>query len=263
MKAKAYKLITSLPFIGKKIAASRQQRQLKLYRKKLHDIPPVFIYQQGKVGSSTLRRSIRKYYDGAVMAAHNIENGFDWTVDVLNEEVKKQPIPIKIITPIREPISRNLSAFFQNFERFAGVKFEDSRHSVQELMDIFFEKVGHEFPINFLDLHIYKHFGIDAYETPFPNEDYVFLKKGDVELLIMKYDIDETVKNKIIGDLINNKSFKIDENRNVSSSKKYASVYKEIQNISLPKWYIDKMLNNKYMRHFYSKEIKGIADKWS
>ena len=136
-------------------------------------------------------------------------------------------------------------------------------NEIREAFLNYFEKVGHDFPINFLDLHILKHFGIDAYQTPFPDEDYVLLKKGNVELLIMKYDIDSSIKNKIIGDLINNKSFKIDENRNVSSSKKYAAVYKEMQTISFPKWYIDKMLNNKYMKHFYSKEIEEIASKWS
>ena len=263
MKAQIYKTLTSLPIIGKPFADWNHRRHMKIFAEWLHKTPPVFIYQSGKVGSSTLRRSIRPQYEGAVIADHNLENGFHWHTDVLCEEYQKQKFPMKVITPIREPIGRNISAFFQNFERFTGVKFEESQHSMEELTQFFFDNVGHSFPITFFDNHIHKHFDIDVYATPFPKENYALYEKGDITLLVLKYDLDGALKNQIIGDFIGNKSFRIEENRNVSAKKPYASAYVEMQKRSLPKWYLDKMLNNKYMQHFYEKDIEQLRNKWS
>lgn len=263
MKAKIYKTITNLPLVGKPIANWNHRRHMKQFAKALHKIPPVFIYQTGKVGSSTLRRSIRPQYDGKVIADHNLEKGFHWHTDVLCEEYMKHKIPMKVITPIREPISRNVSAFFQNFERFTGAKFEDNQFSMDELMVFFLKNVGHSFPMTFFDNHIQKHFDIDVYATPFPKEDYAFYEKGDIKLLVFKHDLDTALKNRIIGEFIGNTSFKIEENRNVSAQKPYASMYTEMQKRSLPKGYLDEMLDNKYVRHFYEKDIKSLRNKWS
>ena len=42
-------------------------------------------------------------------------------VRTLYGEYKKDKIPIKIISLVREPISRNISAFFQGFEKHVGL----------------------------------------------------------------------------------------------------------------------------------------------
>jgi hypothetical protein len=51
---------------------------------------------------------------------------------------------------------------------------------------------------------------------------------------------------------------------NVGNNKYYYDVYQEFKNtIRIPQWYIDKMYDFKYMRHFYSEtEIEAFRNRW-
>ncbi len=256
------KVLKKVPGLGTQVKKWEKGRQIKTLRSDLHKTPPVLIYQFGKVGSSTLNGSISKQYDGVVMATHNIENGFDWRTDILNEEFQKHKMPMKILSPIREPIGRNLSAFFENFERIVGTKYEESQHSEEELMELFLQHPGNNFPITFFDNHIYKHFGIDVYQSPFPDEGYTYFKKDGIDLLVMRHDLKTPIKNKIIGNFIGNSSFKILGNRNVTAKKKYAEDYTKMQQLNFPENYIEKMLNNKFAQHFYLKDVGALRQKW-
>jgi len=175
---------------------------------------------------------------------------------------KKQ---VKIISLTREPIGRNIAAFFQNFERETGEKYEKSNFTLQELMDIFINFFPHSTPLNWFDRHFKPFLGIDIYEHPFPKEQgYLRINKDNVDLLILKLEISDSVKEKAIAEFLGLKQFKL-VRTNVGEDNNYADMYKEFkENIKLPLSYVEEMCSSKYFNHFYTvEEIKKVYSRWT
>jgi hypothetical protein len=158
---------------------------------------PIIIYQMGKVGSSSVMKSLQKRAIWPLFHAHfllKIANNRSFynpkVYEILhlkrNEErqvrlgeflYKKLIVPkkqLKIISLTREPIGRNIAAFFQNFERETGKKYELSNFTPQELMDIFVNYYPHSIPLDWFDNYFKPFLGIDVYEYPFPKEQGLF-----------------------------------------------------------------------------------------
>ena len=93
----------------------------------------VIIYQMGKVGSSSIYNSVNRYfktyhihylnekiisqiYQKSKDKNQSVPLHLETSTEVLN--LLKSEKKIKIISLIREPISRNLSAFFENLDNF-------------------------------------------------------------------------------------------------------------------------------------------------
>ena len=126
----------------------------------------VIIYQMGKVGSSTLKESlaqknisalhIHRYYFSnnekpinLRRLIHKLKSNFTF-----NKLIKKEKI--KIITLYRDPLSRNISSFFQNLD----VYFTKS-----EMENLTFKKLENKFnsasnlietPSNWFDIEFNK-----------------------------------------------------------------------------------------------------------
>lgn len=87
----------------------------------------ILVYQPGKVASSSIKKALDKVYKGPVVHLHSFER--DHGEHSLNRERKnlrqKGDLPkVKIISLVRDPLSRNLSAFFQNLHKFQNEKME-------------------------------------------------------------------------------------------------------------------------------------------
>lgn len=224
--------------------------------------PPVFIFQMGKVASSSIYFSIHKQYEGICIHAHSFsEYDKKREVRLLNKAFHQKGISLKVISLVREPISRNISAFFQNFERFTGFKYSQNPYSTEELSQLFLLNYRHNIPLYWFDFNMKSNLGIDVFDTPFPIEGHVVIEKENVELLILRHDLDDLKKEKIIADFIGMNNFKL-INTNIGNEKLYASTYKEFKKLSLPKSYIDYMLRSKYVNHFFKNDIDKITRKW-
>jgi len=217
----------------------------------------------GKVASSTIYRSLRIQYEGVCLHSHSFSGKHvKPEVRFLYKLFKNKHIPLRVITLIREPISRNISAFYENFERDLGMKFEKNPYSTEELQRQFLEKHDHKIPLIWLDHHILGHFNIDVYETPLPKEGFAHYQGKNVELLLMKHDLENTLKEQLLNKFLGRDSLKISD-YNVGGSKTYSNSYKAFNELPLPKSYIDKMLESKYVNHFYADEKVSIAKKWT
>ena len=175
---------------------------------------------------------------------------------------EKEKFPIKIISLVREPISRNLSAFFENFTRDVGVDYGASDYSAQELQAIFLEKYNHDIPLVWFDKNFKTAFNIDVFEYQFPETNYLLVQKEQVSLLLMKHDLLDETKEEIIQEFIGLPNF-ILKNANVSEKKEYAEGYSEVKQLKLPKDYVDRMLSSKYAQHFYKNDIQKLKEKFS
>ena len=238
------------------IKSIRQKKQLNKFKRKE---PPVLIYQMGKVASSSIYRSLVKYYSGGVFHSHALDSENSTHVKLLNYG-KSNNQKLKLISLVREPISRNISAFFQNFqERYADLVRNDS---VSEMMKVFIDSYPHDIPLQWFDQRMKVDFGIDIYNHPFSHEGYTIVENDVAELLVMKHDLNNDLKSNLVSDFIGISSFQI-LNKNVSSKKSYDRLYKEFKKLSLPQPYINQMYDSKYMRHFYREMISKNQESQS
>ena len=229
--------------------------------KRLHKATPVFIFQMGKVASSSIHHSLNEQYPGAVAHAHHIGSD-NWASEVFYDWFKSGK-PLKIISPIRDPIGRNISGFFQLLDDYTGVPFKDSNLTTDELLELFINKYTHDRPLKWFDDNIKKYFGIDVYTSPFPENGVATYSLNNVSLLIFRIDLDDQLKEKAIREFLDFESFKL-ENRNISTDKEYYDSYKTFTNtIKLPDDYLSNMKNSQYFNHFYTDdEIDKIISRW-
>jgi len=97
----------------------------------------------GKVGSISVQWTLNKNYPGLVYHAHRYE-ALTKKAKIILCLRKFLRLPIYVICPIREPISRNISTFFQNFKRDTTFEFSDKKNwTSDELLDLFLRLYPH------------------------------------------------------------------------------------------------------------------------
>lgn len=216
----------------------------------------------GKVASSSIYFSIKQQYEGECLHAHTFTKYHkNFEIRYLYKSFNNDDIPIKIISLIREPISRNISAFFQNFERDTGFKYENNPYSVEELQLVFLNNYNHRIPLEWFDKNIKTNFEIDVFSKPFPEYGYALFNNDNVHLLLLKHDLKDELKEKLIAKFIGLEEFKL-INSNVSDEKDYSAAYTNFKKLKLPNYYLETMLNSKYVNHFYFNDIEKIKSKW-
>jgi hypothetical protein len=277
------KLLDKLTYLPKIILEDIKLR-FKLYAT---NQTPIIVYQMGKVGSSSVMKSLKKailplfhahfllknadnrsFYNPNVYEILELKLGREKQVrrgEFLYNKIIVPKKQVKIISLTREPIGRNVAAFFQNFERETGKKYEQSNFTPQDIRDIFINFFPHSTPLDWFDNHFKPFLGIDVYEYPFPKEQgYLRINKDNVDLLILKLETSDSVKEKAIAEFLGLKEFKL-VRTNVGEDKNYRDMYKEFkQNLKLPLSYVEEMCSSKYFNHFYTEEeIRKVYSRWT
>lgn len=251
------------------------------YNRKKNKGVPIIIYQMGKVGSNSIMKSLKVCGVGPVFHVHRInpENieavrreyiirnqrpPEEWLGSRLYTDVIKKEKMAKFITIVREPIGRNISAFFQNIDSFVDADCSYNYLSAQELCNIFIARYSHIVPLTWFNVEVNQVLGIDVFSYPFPREKgYLFIERNNFQLLIVKSELDDLTKEEVIGMFLGIRNFKLIRS-NVGAEKNYASVYTRFVNdVILPETYIETMCSSGYTRHFYTEtEIQAIRVKW-
>lgn len=262
----------------------------------------VFIYQPGKVGSSTIRASLNAVNKSCIHVHWlNPLPGFQeiWNTHGTPFYTWIKSQPRKIITLVRNPFARDFSGLFQNTDvRFFCYPFiignavsniyfpgEDDILTLVEdsdLIDLFGKLVpasneycdlcvkvmtqmgqmNYEF--NWFDSQLKKYFDIDVYKYPFDKKaGYTIIKEGYLEVLVLRLENMKMLQN-IIGEFVEVEDFKL-VNANESKNKIYKYLYKHVRdNIVLPREYFDCYMNNDKALHFYTKEeLQGFLKEFN
>ncbi|HLR38619.1 MAG TPA: putative capsular polysaccharide synthesis family protein [Chitinophagaceae bacterium] len=184
----------------------------------------------------------------------------------------------KVITLVRDPVAREVSSFFQNSERFFGINFEGIDKSNQEatlerLIDVFLNdfisRNGIDFldadPLTWFDEEIEKVFNVNVYDSQFPKgKGYMLFKNDGVDVLLIRLEDLNRCFSEASAQLLG-KEQKIIKSKNTAGKKNYSSIYAAFKNrLELPEWYLDKMYESKYAKHFYTpNERLGFREKWT
>jgi hypothetical protein len=168
-----------------------------------------------------------------------------------NQLIKKKK-RITIISLVREPIMRNVSAYFQNIIKFEGEDFD--RLSVDQLIESFFSKYKHNIPLDWFDTEFKVSTGVDIYKFPFnKKKGYQIIESGNFRILLIKSEINDNIKEQVIEGFFkfSKGSVKI-KRSNSGISKSYSNLYSEFkEKIKFSDDYIYNMKFSKYYKHFY------------
>jgi len=238
----------------------------------------ILVYSMGKVGSSTLYHTLAKrlptidifhahflsdYWlkeilpsiDGAFYP--NIEKGLKIR-EYLNLKPNKK---IKIITLVREPISREVSDIFQNFMTFTqDIESTSYKQVISEL-----DSKDYSYVLNWFDSEMKNFLGFDIYAFPFNKEaGYQVYNHNGIEILCLKL---EKLNHAGVEALKRFLSFKnlIVYNSNISQLKKGNALYNKVKKeYKIKKEKAEDLYNSKYVNHFYSgAEIEIFKKRWS
>jgi len=227
----------------------------------------VFVYQMGKVGSSSVYLSLR--HDAsqfAVVHAHSMsEHSTAFSVRYIKRMMtSKRRRRLFIISLVREPVSRNVSAFFQNFKRYMGCQAHHYLGDLDRLKQVFLDSYPHEIPLTWFDTHIRPQFGFDVYSQPFHKEVPLTMGDDGIHLLVMRSDLDDRKKESFICDFLGISSLRLTPH-NVSSVKAYAELYSRfLRHVKFDAKYLERMIHSKYFAHFFeASEARAVLQQWS
>ena len=165
---------------------------------------PVIVYQMGKVGSSSVVRSLKEAGVAPVYHIHRMNPEYiahvwsqhgdqrDFKLDRIGLKLYKHVIqkgrPARFITLVREPVGRNISDFFQHLDLFMNINpAEIARYSVETLIAGYLNRPPNPVPLIWFDREMRPVLDLDVYAHPFPKEKgYLQLKNGPFDVLLLK-----------------------------------------------------------------------------
>ncbi|MBF2057338.1 MAG: hypothetical protein IGQ45_08955 [Cyanobacterium sp. T60_A2020_053] len=240
---------------------------------------PLLILQMAKTGSESLFFSLKNVGYKGVYRLHTLTQNYDYynypylakKNKLLLQRIQEIKTPVKIITSVREPVQRNISDFFQLIklnDEFQTLRMPPLLKSynelaeqlkpnltLSELQNLFFQYYpDHFLCLNWFQEEIEKNFNIDVYDFPFPKEKgFLVIKKDNIELLILKLELNNNEKEKAIKEFLNLPYFQIiPSNITEKQQFSYSNLYQDFkQNISFPTEYLDKLYKSQYTNHFY------------
>lgn len=253
---------------------------------------PLIVYQMGNVGSRTVVDSLESLKLGLpIYHVHQLtDDGLDylkrknhsrnrahmsknyWASYYFSEQIRKnqQTEPWQVISMVRDPIARNISAFFQAIDIWhpifaAGLRSGHENEVFDNIVGIFLANYPHEKPLTWFQNDMLPVFGLDVFETDFDTSNgYSIYEHEKIRLLLIRLEDLNDCASDAIADYLHIPKFSL-RRVNSTSSKYSGSLYKDfVDQISLPSSYIEQMYNSQYMRHFYTQEeINMFTRKWS
>ena len=239
--------------------------KLMLFTKKT----PILIFTMAKVGSlsvyfslknSLKRNSIFHFHsldedevnEGVKMCFdNNIYPGSKSPVFLINSKIIEKQKKVRIISLFRDPLERNISAFFDAFEFYTNSKPEKYEGSIEDLLKLFHEKLPHDYPINWFEKQFFEGLNLNVYNYGF-NKDigYQIIKNDNTEILLISSHLTDELKELLIKDFCGLKEFKL-KNQNISSNKDYATLYQNFKNeANFDESYLNELYESKYVKHY-------------
>ena len=217
----------------------------------------ILVYQYGKVGSTSIRKSglcnkyystIQKTYKEQMISTHSHEVAKDILSKYKN---------VLVINIVRLPIDRNISGFFQNINKYTSDYNELHIDDLIKMYDELYNPNTDNWMVNF-----FKGFNIDIDKFKFDKiNKYNKLTYNSNDILLFRFEDLEYITSNILPKyniFVNNK-------KNVGSSKSYNEVYENFKKIyKISDLEKERILNSKITNIYYSKEeIQEQIKKYS
>lgn len=231
------------------------------------------VFTMGKVGSTSVSTAIRRGGLGC-MDFHVLSKNFLLNRvkgDALEGNLPSRNIvdslyfhknniiklPNLYITLVRDPIARNLSAYFQN-QVFGNIENPETiaRH--------FCDHYNHTYPLSWFDREFNDNLKINVYDHYF-DPSIRYLHVPEKSLLIFRSDCSDELKSSVLTEILET-PVRI-ERVNVGTEKSYSKLY--IATVAQVRRIIrhslkEMLLSHKFTTHFFSSdEVNDFRDYWS
>ncbi|NVK53862.1 MAG: sulfotransferase family 2 domain-containing protein [Flavobacteriaceae bacterium] len=251
---------------------------------KFNDKPIILILTPGKVGSSTLYFNLKQQLNQPIFHIHRLsKKGIEKSKkdhmdsdrkslplhliisEILSREININKDRIKIVTIIREPISRYVSSFFQNIEFYknsieksdltidinGSLGFLYSNFNEQiciDLADWFRSEIEEPLNLNILD--------IDT------NSKYYFGNYNSFFILLRLEDINSNWQHILF--LLTGEKINIPmKNFNIGDKKYYSDSYNKVKkDLKIEPKVFDNITAHVFYKKFYSDLIPSSKEKW-
>lgn len=230
---------------------------------------PVVVYTMGKVASYSVFRSLRECQITAEHV-HDLAGG----VENLSRRSKERPRAghlaasvrvlnrqdrLKFIVLFREPMSRNLSAFFENLANFGHAPDDFP----EDVFDSFLQSYDHRRPQKWMENELSGFLGIDLAAVDVRTSHQVFeVPRG--ECLLLRADWPDKEKEVAIQDFLGKPDFTIEGKHNVGSEKPYSALYKDVRNMAFPSELVSDVLGARWTSAVWSpEEIEAFKLGWA
>jgi len=255
---------------------------------------PVIVYQMGKVGSITVARSLAYVMQDPVLHAHHLTEEWVRTIKeaierrqcvslyarkiahtrYIQELVRLSPPPKKkwkIITLVRDPVARSISAFFHKLNRdeksLMDLRDATADEKLHRLMALFRQKQDgfHQYLSTWFDAELNQVFGIDVFADDFPKEKgYHFYHGERADVLAMRLEDLSRCYAEAFRDFLGLQNVSL-LSSNTADDKGYRDIYGLFEeSFRFDPDFLERMYSLRYVRHFYCKEeIDKFLAKWS
>lgn len=253
-------------------------------------VPPILVYQMGKVASSTVCASLREAgIDNTVLHLHFLSDDLPAHIEahknsgieripyhlILGLAVKRQlrlraDNTCKIITLVRDPIALFVSNIFQNPQFVEeDIKNEIGFISADKIRAFLHRKMSDPSAFSYFDdwfeRELKSVFEIDVFAQPFDkNSGYQMYSRGNVEVLLIRVEDLSRVGPKAIGDFVGIGSPLRFKPHNARSKTKEGAEYDALLGSFCIEAEICKQIySRKLVRHFYSEDmINSFVSRW-
>jgi len=219
----------------------------------------------GKVGSGAITRIIQESGEKP-LHGHWIANSwpkaeFQTPKKEIVREFDQLP-SFKVITPVREPMARNVSAFFQNLKKYR----KDYRNiPIKELQGVFLEEYNIDYPDQWFELELLEVFKFDPFEESFDyQKGYQIYRGSKHEFLILRLEDADRVVSEALEKFLGIKGLTMIR-RHIRSERgsSEGEQYQEFLKLIFPEEFLDRCYTLKYARHFYSEGERYLYKlKW-
>lgn len=251
---------------------------------------PILVLQPGKVGSSSIFDGlVKNQSQHPVFHVHHINKAAITKVEacyksagtyirhhlvvarILSDLMAQGKLPkAYIVTAVREPISRRISAFFENCNvthpEFSDLdKTSFIRESMAALHRIFAEECDEiiRYDTDWFQSEIEDVFGLPVLSQQFDrNKNYMLVENERAKMVLFRMEELSEAFEDGLEDLLGRRVALGD--RNVAERKHYADAYSSVmRELRIPKYVLQQMVDSRFMQTFYRDRCDELLQKWS
>lgn len=244
------------------------------YRARQRPGRPIVVLSPGKAGSTAIGTTLAaRFPDRPVFKVHWLsaealaesEAGYRIRHEhiLASHHVRRRlPTPDRpwdVIIPVREPVARNVAAFFQTGERL-GHSLDDPERAVAELV------AWHHWSglLTWFDTEVRDPIGVDVYDHPFDKErGWQVIDAPTARVLLIRQE-DLAAAPEALSTMFGVPITGL-VRANVGAEKPYAAAYEEFcRRASIPAAALDELYDSRYARHLYTDEqIAVFRERWA
>ncbi|MEM1240674.1 MAG: putative capsular polysaccharide synthesis family protein [Cyanobacteria bacterium P01_H01_bin.26] len=260
----------------------------------------IVIYQMGKVGSTSVWRSLeslgleRPIYHIHSLTAANIQRNLNRAQtnfptfraiysELIQAEYLRSQLdrghgksPWHVITLVRDPMAKTLSSFFQalEVELHGGADYRKGsptgaqQQVVETVLTRFYETYvnnpNRQHPFDWFDRELKSNLGMDVLAEPALGEkSYHIYKNGRAKVLLLKLESLASSAQPAFQEFLGLEDFQLTSS-NIRAQKQYGSLYQDfLDRIELPAVYLDWVYDFAPVKQFYSEaEIENFYQRW-